>query len=153
MSVELCTFELDGLLFGVDVDVVQEVMREQVLTRVPRAPAVVRGLIHLRGQIVTAIDLRVRLGLERRERAAMNVLVRDGDGGVVSLQVDEIGDVLELEDDLLEQPPDTLAPLFRELVTGVFKLEDRLLLVLDVGRITTFGANSTSSQEPHHVTH
>jgi purine-binding chemotaxis protein CheW len=132
---QFCTFYLDGFLFGVDVLKVQEVIRYQEMTRVPLASSVVRGLINLRGQIVTAIDLRSRLGLKDRPSDAlpMNVVVRTEDGAV-SLLVDEIGDVLEIDDTILETPPETLRGAARQIVTGVYKLKDRLLLVLDTGR-------------------
>ncbi|MBS2020709.1 MAG: chemotaxis protein CheW, partial [Deltaproteobacteria bacterium] len=93
-SRQLCTFLIDGMLFGVDVTNVQEVIRYQEMTRVPLASSTVRGLINLRGQIVTAIDMRARLGLPPRADQAlpMNVVASTGDG-VVSLLVDEIGDV------------------------------------------------------------
>lgn len=135
-SRQLCTFWVDGLLFGVQVTDVQEVMRAQEMTRVPLAPSVVRGLIHLRGQIVTALDMRARLGLPPKEDGpSMNVLVRDG-GSVVSLLVDDIGDVLEVPESAFERTPETLTPVFRELVSGVYKLDQRLMLLVDVERIT-----------------
>ena len=90
---------------------VQEVIRYQAMTRVPLAPTVVSGLINLRGQIVTAIDLRRRLGLAGPADEGlhpMNVVVRTDDGAV-SLLVDEIGDVVEVTDDAFEPPPETLA--------------------------------------------
>jgi purine-binding chemotaxis protein CheW len=123
---------VDDLYFGVEVLKVQEVIRYQEMTRVPLANVVLRGLINLRGQIVTAIDLRRRLELaERREGSLpMNVVVRTSDG-VVSLLVDEIGDVLNVEAEAFEHPPETLSGIARELITGVYKLKDRLLLVLD----------------------
>ena len=129
---QYCTFFLDGHLFGVEVEAVQEVIRLQDVTRVPRAPAVVRGLINLRGQIVTAIDLRAQLGLPppRGGAPSMNVVMR-ADGGPVSLLVDEIGDVIEVREDWFEPPPDTLQGTGREMLRGAYKLTDRLLLILD----------------------
>lgn len=137
---QFSTFIVDHLLFGVEVEKVQEVIRYQEMTRVPLAPAVVKGLINLRGQIVTAIDLRRRLGL--RERATndlpMNVVIRHNDGAV-SLLVDEIGDVMEAEAEIFEDPPDTLDRTARDLTRGIYKLENRLLHVLD----TDTAVNST----------
>jgi purine-binding chemotaxis protein CheW len=129
---QYATFLLDGLLFGVDVREVQEVIRYQPMTRVPRAPAVVEGLINLRGQIVTAIDLRKRLGFPPRppDQLPMNVVVSQRDG-VVSLLVDAIGDVVEVEETLFEAVPETVSPRVREIVAGVFKLREGLLLVLE----------------------
>jgi purine-binding chemotaxis protein CheW len=102
------------------------------MTRVPLAPPVVRGLINLRGQIVTAIDLRRRLALSERSETErpMNVVVRST-GGAVSLLVDDIGDVIEAEESTFELPPDTLDSKARSMIRGVHKLRDRLMHVLD----------------------
>lgn len=132
---QYCTFYLDGLFFGVEVQKVQEVIRYQELTRVPLASRVVSGLINLRGQIVTAIDLRERLGLVRRpiDKLPMNVVVRSDDGAV-SMLVDEIGDVQEVDGESFEPAPHTLRGEARSLIRGAYKLKDRLLLVLDTER-------------------
>ena len=132
---QYCTFFLDGHYFGIDVLKVREVIRHQEMTRVPLAPAVVRGLINLRGQIVTAIDLRRRLELPERggEQQPVNVVVQTADGAV-SLLVDEIGDVLEVSEKTFERPPETLKGTARELIRGAYKLKDRLLLILDTER-------------------
>jgi purine-binding chemotaxis protein CheW len=143
---QLCTFLLDGLLFGVEVVNVQEVIRFQEMTSVPLASSIVRGLINLRGQIVTAIDMRARLRLPPLDpsQQPMNVVLRTSDG-VVSLLVDEIGDVLELDVRDFERAPETLGGVFREVVLGVYKLEQRLLLALDVERIVTLGTQAEAS--------
>jgi purine-binding chemotaxis protein CheW len=123
---------VDGLYFGIEVLRVQEVIRFQEMTRVPLASRVIKGLINLRGQIVTAIDLRRGLELSDRPEGSlpMNVVVRTSDGAV-SLLVDEIGDVLNVEPDTFERPPETISGIARELISGVYKLKDRLLLVMD----------------------
>jgi len=135
---QICSFVLGDLVFGVEVMKVQEVLRAQPMTRVPLASRMVRGLINLRGQIVTAVDVRARFGLPplTAEREPMNVVLSTGDG-VVSLLVDEIGDVLTLDEADFERPPATLPPVFRDVVVGVYKLERSLLLMLDVERIVT----------------
>ena len=133
LPTQYCTFYLAGQHFGVDVLEVQEILRFQEMTRVPLASPAVSGLINLRGQIVTAIDLRRRVGLPDRDeggRLPTNVVLHS-DGGAVSFLVDEIGDVIEVEEYAFEPPPDTMPGHLRELVTGVFKREDHLLLVLD----------------------
>jgi purine-binding chemotaxis protein CheW len=134
-SRQFSTFFLDGLYFGVEVLKVQELIRYQEMTRTPLAPRVVRGLINLRGQIVTALDLRCRLDMPERpaDRVPMNVVVRTDDGAV-SLLVDEIGDVVEVQEDQFERAPETIKGRAADLVTGVYKMPDRLLLVLDVER-------------------
>jgi purine-binding chemotaxis protein CheW len=132
---QYCTFYVDGHYFGLDVLQVQEIIRFQEMTRVPLASPVVRGLINLRGQIVTALDLRRRLELTERpaDQQPVNVVVHTDDGAV-SLLVDEIGDVLEVSEKLFERPPETLKGTARELIRGAYKLENRLLLILDTER-------------------
>ncbi len=135
-SQQFCTFYLDGLFFGVEVEKVQEVIRYQAMTRVPRAPGVVGGLINLRGQIVTAIDLRKRLEMEPRpeNQKPMNVVVRTDDGGV-SLLVDEIGDVVEVSPNTFEPPPETLGGPARSMTCGVYKLDGQLLHAVDLAAV------------------
>jgi purine-binding chemotaxis protein CheW len=129
---QFCTFYVDRQFFGVPVQQVQEVIRYQEMTRVPLVPRVIRGLINLRGQIVVAIDLRRRLNAPERpeDQLPMNVVVRTADGAL-SLLVDEIGDVLEVQEETFERPPETLQGIARELVLGVHKLSNGLLLILD----------------------
>lgn len=136
MSQQFCTFYLDKLFFGVEVEKVQEVIRYQAMTRVPRAPELIGGLINLRGQIVTAIDLRKRLDMEPRQegRNPMNVVVRTEEGAV-SLLVDEIGDVVEVTPGTFEAPPETLTGAARALTSGVYKLDGQLLHAVNLGAI------------------
>lgn len=138
---QVCTFFVDNLLFGLDVAEVQEVVRFQDMTRVPLAPRAIKGLINLRGQIVTAVDMRMRLGLRPLEQGLrpLNVIVRTTDGPI-SLLVDEIGDVLELTDERFESVPQTLRGPVRALVLGVFKLETQLLLILNATQCMDFGS-------------
>ena len=145
---QFCTFFLNGLFFGVEVLKVQEVIRYQEMTRVPLAPGMIRGLINLRGQIVTAIDLRHRLELPARagEQLPMNVVVRSDDGAV-SLLVDEIGDVVEIEEDVYETAPETLQGVGRELIQGVYKLKERLLLILDTEKTINLAATAARAAE------
>ena len=134
-----CTFQLGELFMGEPVTKVQEVIRAQARTRVPLVSAVVNGLINLRGEIVTTIDLRRRFELPVHEGMPaddemMNVVIRS-DEGVVSILVDEIGDVLEVDDADFEPVPATLTGATRELTAGIFKLDGRLLLILDTERL------------------
>ena len=135
-SRQYSTFSVDNLFFGIEVLRVQEVLRYLEMTSVPTAPEVIEGLINLRGQIVTAVDMRRRLGLPKRTdgETPMNMVVRSEDGAV-SLLVDEIGDVLEVQADDYEPPPDNMSREQRELIQGVYKLDGRLLLVLDTERV------------------
>src|SRR4030081_10886 len=129
---QFCTFYLDKLLFGVELKGVQEVIRSLDMTKVPLAPAVVSGLINLRGQIVTAVDLRRRLEFEPRPSSAlpMNVVVRS-EGGAVSFLVDGIGDVVEVDESTFEPAPEMLRASIRVMILGVHKLNERLMHVLD----------------------
>jgi purine-binding chemotaxis protein CheW len=131
-SGQFSTFFVGDMFFGVNVLNVQEVLRSQQMTAVPQAPDVIEGLINLRGQIVTAIDMRRRLRLPQRpgDHTPMNMVVRTVDGAV-SLLVDEIGDVLDMDATTYERPPENLDPAAKELIRGIYKLQDRLLLVLD----------------------
>lgn len=144
---QLCTFYIDGMLFGVDVMNVQEVIRYQQMTSVPLASAMVRGLINLRGQIVTAIEMRARLNLTPRktDELPMNVVVTTSEG-VVSLLVDEIGDVLQVDERTFERAPEALVSAFGELVPGVFKLDGQLLLLLDAEKVAALGAAAGRSK-------
>ncbi len=133
---QLCTFFLNERFFGIEVEKVQEVIRYQTITPVPLAPGVVRGLINLRGQIVTAVDLRRLLQVEDRpdDRLPINIVIQTRQS-IFSLLVDRIGDVLEVEEDSFEHPPDTLEGIARELIRGAYKLQGRLLLVLNVEKL------------------
>ena len=135
-SRQYSTFYLDKLLFGVESLKIQEVMRFLELTAVPLAPSAVSGLMNLRGQIVIALDLRHRLRLPARPEGVtpMCVVVR-GDDGAVSLLVDDIGDVVEVEDATFEPPPETLRRELRSVIVGVHKLERQLMHVLDADRV------------------
>ncbi|MBL8229975.1 MAG: chemotaxis protein CheW [Bryobacterales bacterium] len=137
---QFSTFFVGDLFFGVEVLQVQEVLRYQEMTRVPLAPDLVEGLINLRGQIVTAIDMRKRLRLAPRAAGQnpMNVVIRSEDGAV-SLLVDEIGDVLEVRPDVHEHPPENTPRELREMIAGVYKLDGRLLLALDTERVLQVG--------------
>jgi purine-binding chemotaxis protein CheW len=133
MSTRLVTFTLGGRRYGVDVSVVQEVLRSLPLTRIPLAPRALAGLVNLRGQVLTAVDLREQLGLPAREDGSEPMLVvTHVDGELVALLVDSIGAVVDVEAEQFEPPPDTLLGPARTLIHGVYKLADHLLLSLDV---------------------
>ena len=131
---QICTFHVDEHFFGVPVERVQEIITSPQITNVPLAHNAINGVINLRGQLLVAMDLRRRLGLKARKqerRSKVNVVLRTGDSAV-AVRVDSIDDVLELERGLLDPPPETLPELLRSQLTGVYRLEGRLLLFLDV---------------------
>ena len=136
MSTRMVTFTLDGRLYGVNVDAVQEVLRDQTRTRIPLAPGTLAGLINLRGDVLSAVDLRAQLELPARdsESEPMLVVIRVA-GEQVALLVDTIGSVVDVDTDQFEPPPDTLVGSSREMLLGAYKLEDQLLLALDVDRV------------------
>lgn len=140
---QFCTFYLGDLFFGIDVLKVQEIIRYQEMTPVPLAPTVIRGLINLRGQVVTAMDLRLRLGLEERpaDELPMNVIIRTEED-TMSFLVDQIGDVVEPEEEAFESPPETLDGALRKLINGVYKLDGQLLLVIDADRTMDLTASA-----------
>lgn len=146
---QLCTFVLDDLCLGLPVEDVQEVLRAQALTRIPLAPPAVQGLINLRGQIVTALDLRRVLSLPAGEsgQEPMNLVLR-GEG--FSLLVDEIGDVVSVADEAGEDPPATLRPGLRATSSAVFKLRDQLLIELDAARLIDL---TFAEARPEEATH
>lgn len=132
---QYCTFWVDGLSFALAVEQVQEVLRYQRMTVVPKAPGAVFGLINLRGQIVTALDLRCRLGLPPRPEGVfpVNVIVRSR-GEVISLLVDDIGDVIDTATADLQPTPTNLPANLREAVSAVMPLAESILLILDADR-------------------
>ena len=133
---QFCTFYLGRRLLGVDVLKIQEVIRFQELTEVPLAPPVIRGLLNLRGSIVSTIDLRRRFGMEPLTGASLpaNVILQTG-ASLVSLMVDRIGDVVEVDPAQFEPLPDNLRRDEGNLIEGVYKLPGELLLILDVERV------------------
>ena len=130
---------IEGHLFGIPVLTVQDVLGVQKITRIPLAPKEIAGSLNLRGRIVTAIDVRLRLDLHPRpaEEKAMSVVVDQG-GELYSLMVDSVGEVLSLPIAKFERNPPTLDNKWREFSLGIYRLEDNLLVVLDVGRLLDF---------------
>ena len=133
---QFCTFFLDKHWFGIPVEKVQEVLRYDAMTSVPLAPRDVCGLINLRGQIVMVIDLRRRLTLPDREpqQRGTHVIVQTG-GETVSFLVDDMGDVRDVDATQFESKPGTIRGIQREIITGIYKLPERLLLALDVEKV------------------
>ena len=136
MSTRLVTFTLGDRLCGIPVDRVQEVLPSRPRTRVPLAPDDVAGLVNLRGQVVLTVDLRRRLGMPAHDGEQMMAVVFVGDE-TVSLLVDRIGDVLVVDEDQFELPPQTLSEPLRAVILGTYKLADQLLLALDVDAVAS----------------
>jgi purine-binding chemotaxis protein CheW len=137
MSRQFATFSVAGARYGIDVLRVREALTARSHTTVPLAPAGIAGLVNLRGQVVMLLDLRTRLGLGPLGADAESMMmVVEIDGEPISLLVDEIGDVIDVEDSQFETPPDTLPEAMREVILGAYKLDHGLLLALDVDRAT-----------------
>lgn len=135
------TFRIGDQLFGIPVLRVQDILTPDRIAPVPLAPKEVKGSINLRGRIVTVIDVRVRLGMPPREKGIqgnMGVTVEQGHD-LYTLLVDDIGDVISLSKDLYEKNPGTLDPLWREFSIGVFRLEEELMVVLDIDCLLNLG--------------
>lgn len=129
------TLTVGGQLCGIPVLVVRDVLGPQMITRIPLAPREVAGSLNLRGRIVTAIDLHMRLGRDRTDwRNAMSVVV-EHQGELYSLLVDQVGEVLHLDPELWEDNPPTLEARWRALSKGVFRMSGQLVVVLDVAAI------------------
>jgi len=136
------TMYIEGQMFGIPVLTVQDVLGAQKITRIPLAPREVAGSLNLRGRIVTAIDVRLRLGLANQggESKGMSVVVDMG-GELYSLMVDQVGEVLSLPAAKFERNPPTLDMQWREFSAGIYRLEDKLLVVLDVAKLLDFNRN------------
>jgi len=147
---QICTFSLDGLFLVISVNDVHEVLLYQELTPVPLSNPVVAGLINMRGQIVVAIDLRRVLRLSPRSAEGpppVNVIVRNGTG-LISVLVDEMGDVMEVDSRLLTLPPDTAAPEAQNFFRGAYQLLPQLLLVFDTSRTIEAIVSQATSKLP-----
>ena len=144
---QFCSFFVDGLCFGIEVARIQEIRDLTAMTRVPLAPREVGGLVNLRGHIITAIDLRRCLDLSDRPAGErpLNLILRAADGRV-SLLVDRMGDVLDVSEDDFELPPRTLNARSRELIRGAYKLDGRLLLVLNLEPIVNATAGGPAER-------
>ncbi len=137
-SCQFSTFYVAGRLYGIDVTRVQEVVRPMHITPIPLAPEYVVGLINLRGQVTTAIGLRELFGLkDTPPETFMNVVCRI-DGSLISLQADEIGDVVEVMEKDFELTPQTVPSEVRQFMSGIYKISDSLLSIIDIDRIGKF---------------
>jgi purine-binding chemotaxis protein CheW len=138
-SREYLTFSVDEQLFGIDVLSVRDVLKDRKLAKIPLARAEVAGALNLRGRIITAIDMRRRLGLNRIEGISqhMNLVVSHSEE-LYSLVVDKVGDVLALPVNTLDSNPANMNPHWKEFSVGVFRLQGGLLIILDVDKLLSF---------------
>lgn len=136
---DFVTFTIADQLFGIPVLKVQDVLSTHNITRIPLAPPEIAGSLNLRGRIVTAMDVRLRLGLPARQGEGAMSIVAEHEGELYSLMVDAVGEVLGLKSSDWERNPPTLEPKFREYSLGIYRLDNKLLVVLDVNRLLDYG--------------
>jgi purine-binding chemotaxis protein CheW len=143
---EYVTVKIGEQMFAVEVCEIREVFAPHDITRVPRAPGEIAGLINLRGRIVTAVDARFKLGLPARgaDDPVMALGLEDG-AELFGVLVDEVGEVMRLKSDTMEAPPAHLDPKWRALLKGVHRLESQLLAVLDVRALLAWRSTSLAA--------
>ena len=132
---QYCGFKVGDDFFAISVLRVQEIIRSQQLTKIPKCPEMIKGLINLRGQIVTAVSLRSMFALEEcKKEDQMNIIVHIGED-LYAIIVDEIMDVIEVSEETFESTPDNIDTRFSHFISGVHKLKDKLLIILDLDKV------------------
>lgn len=133
---QLVTFNVGEEEFGVGILAVREINRMMEITRVPHAPDFVEGVVNLRGQVIPVVDLRKRFNLEAAEHdKSSRIVVVELNEKVVGFLVDSVSEVLRVDYSMVEPPPAIIAGIEREYLEGVVKLEDRLLILLNLRRL------------------
>lgn len=136
---QLVSFKIGSEEFGVDILKVQEINRMVEITRVPQTPDYVEGVINLRGKVIPIVDLRKRFNLEVKEYDKnTRIVVVDITGNIMGMVVDSVSEVLRLSSDTIVPPPEIVTGVNSEYIKGVAKLEDRLLIFLDLSRVIDF---------------
>ena len=137
-SIQVVSFKLGSEEYGVDIGQVQEINRMVAVTKVPRAPQFMEGVINLRGQLIPIIDLRTRFGMERAEHTkSTRIVVTEIGTKRIGMVVDSVSEVLRLPLEQIEEAPDMISGVETEYIRGVGKLEERLIILLDLGKIVT----------------
>jgi purine-binding chemotaxis protein CheW len=135
-TLQAVTFALGSEEYGVDIAQVQEINRMVTITHVPRAPHFMEGVINLRGQLIPIIDLRTRFGMERSERTKnTRIVVTEIGNKRIGMVVDSVSEVLRIPVEQIEDAPDLVAGVDTEYIRGVGKMGDRLIIMLDLGRV------------------
>ncbi|MFA8342276.1 MAG: chemotaxis protein CheW [Rhodothermaceae bacterium] len=136
--IQLVSFKVGTEEFGVNILRVQEINRMMDITRVPDTPDFIEGIINLRGRIIPVVDLRTKLNLEKKERdQATRIIVVEVTDTIMGFIVDEVSEVLRIPTDIIEAPPEIVAGIDSEYITAVGKLENRLLILLDLEKVLT----------------
>lgn len=158
-NLQLVVFSVGKELYGVGIDSVQEIVRVPDVTEVPDAPFFLEGVINLRGKVIPVIDLRRRLRLQGKEKTkSTRVLVTENEGstgGLVGLLVDAVSEVRKVQPDDIEDPPEMVSAIGVEYITGVAKIEEKLIILLDLKRVLSVEdmkrvvSSVERAQEPH----
>ncbi len=144
---QMVTFNIGGEEFGVEILTVQEIIRMMQITKVPKAPDFVEGVINLRGKVISVIDLRKRFGLDSKGHDKnTRIVVVEINKMIVGFIVDSVSEVLRIPADTVEPSPPVVAGLDSEYISGVGKLEDRLLILLDLDRLLSREEKKVLSQ-------
>ncbi|MGB9674300.1 MAG: chemotaxis protein CheW [Anaerolineales bacterium] len=155
MEQQLVVFELANEHYGVDISAVESIIKMQQITAVPQAPAFVEGITNLRGNILPVMDLRKRFGLKiansnesqtKKQFDESRIVVVSMDGVKVGMIVDSVSEVLRISSDTIEPPPPMVAGINSTFITGIAKLEDKLIILLDLARILTVNEKEQFSQ-------
>jgi purine-binding chemotaxis protein CheW len=135
---QLVSFTIGDEEFGVDILKVQEIIRMMQITKVPNLPAFVEGIINLRGKVIPIIDLRIRLGMAKKEHGGnTRIIVVEISNKTIGFIVDSVSEVLRIPVGITETPPELVAGINSEYITAIGKLEDRLLILLDLEKVLT----------------
>lgn len=133
---QLVSFKVSSEEFGVDILKVQEINRMLKITKVPNAPDFVEGVVNLRGRIIPVIDLRKRMSIETKSHdSKTRIIVVDIAGNIVGFIVDEVNEVLRISKDIIETPPELVSKVESDFITSVAKLEDRIIILLDLDNL------------------
>ena len=133
---QLVSFKIGEEEFGIEILKVQEIIKMLPITKVPNAPKFVEGVINLRGRVIPVIDLRIKLGLSKQDHTKnTRIVVIELNSRTVGFIVDEVNEVLRITKDITEAPPEMVGNVNREFITSIGKLEDRLLLLLDLEKV------------------
>lgn len=133
---QLVSFKVGNEEFGIDILKVQEINKMLHITKVPNAPDFVEGVVNLRGRIIPVIDLRKRLSMEKKEHDnKTRIVVVDIAGSIIGFIVDEVNEVLRIGKDIIEAPPELVSRVESDFITSVAKLEDRIIILLDLDHL------------------
>ncbi|TAN41894.1 MAG: purine-binding chemotaxis protein CheW [Nitrospirae bacterium] len=148
-NLQFVVFSIGKELYGVGIEAVQEIVRVPEITEVPDAPVFLEGVINLRGKIVPVIDLRKRFRLQGREKTkSTRVLIADNAGSLVGLLVDTVSEVLKIQPEAIEEPPQMISAVGVEYITGVAKMGAGLIIILDLKHVLSLEEISKIGNSP-----